>query len=99
MTTTETTYNNFDCLSFVILFDDNLNNFLTTCSCLAARQAYKIRPVVLVVVISSARLLVFKLFLVVFVVVFYFDNNIDKFLKVQMYRQGDFLTLQRYNKN
>lgn len=35
-------------------YDDNQDNFLTTCSCLSARRAYKIRPVVPVVVILSA---------------------------------------------
>ena len=35
-------------------YDDNQDNFLTTCSCLSARRAYKIRPVVSVVVILSA---------------------------------------------
>ena len=55
------------------------------------RRAYKIRPVVYVVAISSARLLVFKLFLVVFIVIFYFDNNIDKFLRwVLLIRFGRF---------
>ena len=53
-TTTGTTFDNIYYLRCRSHYDDNQDNFLTTCSCLSARRAYKIRPVVYVVVFISA---------------------------------------------